>query len=44
MWEAHPSWLPAEIEVEAAYLFAAGSARDYTDGQFRLMVELERRF
>ena len=44
MWEAHPSWLPAEIEVEAAYLVAAGSARDYTDGQFRLMVELEKRF
>lgn len=43
-WELHPSWLPAELEIGAGYLFAAGSARDYTDGQIRLLVALERRF
>lgn len=44
-WESRPEWLQgAEIEFEAAYLFAAGSARDETNGQARLMVELEKRF
>ena len=43
-WTARPAWFPAEIEVEAAYLVATGSARRYTDGQARLMVELEKRF
>lgn len=43
-WETHPSWLPAELEIEAGYLFAAGAARDDTDGQIRLLVALERRF
>jgi hypothetical protein len=43
-WEARPSWLPAEIEIECAYLFATAAARRYTDGEARLMVELERRF
>ncbi|HZZ37087.1 MAG TPA: hypothetical protein VFE03_15305, partial [Caulobacteraceae bacterium] len=44
-WEIRPTWLKGgELEFEAAYLVAAGSARDDTDGQVRLMVELERRF
>lgn len=43
-WETRPSWLPAELEIEAGYLFATGSASDYTDGQIRLLVALERRF
>ena len=43
-WEVHPSWLPAEIGIEGAYLFAVGAARRYTSGEARLMVELERRF
>ncbi len=43
-WSARPSWLPAELEVQVGYLFAAGAARDYTDGQTRLLIALERRF
>ncbi len=43
-WELHPTWLPAELEIGAGYLFAAGSARDHADGQIRLLVALERRF
>lgn len=43
-WETRPDWLPAELELEAGYLFAAGSARDYTDGQLRVLIALERRF
>lgn len=43
-WENRPNWLPAELELEAGYLFAAGGARDYTDGQLRLLIALERRF
>jgi hypothetical protein len=44
-WEIRPTWLNGgELEFEAAYLVAAGSARDDTDGQVRLMVEFERRF
>lgn len=44
-WEVRPRWLKgAEIEVEAAYLAAAGAARRETDGQARLLVELEKRF
>lgn len=33
--------LGPELELEAGYLFAMGAAKDETDGQFRLMVELE---
>ena len=44
MWEAKPDWFPAEIELQGAYLFATGSARDYTNGQARLTLELEKRF
>jgi hypothetical protein len=33
--------LGPEIEIEAGYLFALGAAKDETDGQVRLMVELE---
>lgn len=38
--------LPAkgELEIEAGYLFALGSARDETNGQFRLVIEYEFRF
>jgi len=43
-WETRPSWLPAELELEAGYLFAAGGAKDYTDGQLRVLIALERRF
>lgn len=43
-WETRPSWLPAELELEAGYLFAVGAAKDYTDGQLRVLIALERRF
>lgn len=33
-----------ELEIEAGYLFALGSARDETNGQFRLVLEYEFRF
>lgn len=33
--------LGPEIELQAGYLFALGAARDDSDGQFRLAVELE---
>jgi len=33
--------LGPELEIEAGYLFALGEAKDETDGQFRLMLELE---
>jgi hypothetical protein len=43
-WETHPSWLPGELELEAAYLLPLGSARHDTDGQLRLGLEWEGRF
>lgn len=43
-WETRPAWLPAEFELEVGYLFAAGGARDYTDGQLNVLIALERRF
>ena len=33
--------LGPELEIEAGYLFALGDAQDETDGQFRLLLELE---
>jgi hypothetical protein len=33
-----------ELEVEAGYLFAAGAARNDTDGQFRLLLAWEKKF
>jgi len=33
--------LGPELEISAGYLFALGEAQDETDGQFRLVVELE---
>jgi hypothetical protein len=33
-----------ELEVEAGYLFAAGAAKDDADGQFRLLLEWEKKF
>ncbi len=33
--------LGPEIEIEAGYLFALGKAKDDSDGQFRLVVEME---
>ena len=33
--------LGPELEIEAGYLFALGKARDDSDGQFRLVVEME---
>lgn len=44
-WELRPAWMRGgEVELEAAYLLPAGTARADSDGQLRLMVELERRF
>ena len=44
-WETRPAWLNgAELELEAAYLVPAGSARDDTNHQVRLSVAYERRF
>lgn len=44
-WETRPDWLGGgELELQAGYLFAAGEARDYTNGQLRLNLEFERRF
>lgn len=42
-WEAE---LPSDtaFSLEAAYLAAVGAARDESDGEFRLMLELERHF
>jgi hypothetical protein len=43
--ETRPDWLRgAELELQAGYLFAAGAARDYTNGQARFSLEVERRF
>ncbi len=33
--------LGPELEIEAGYLFALGEAKNETDGQFRLLLELE---
>jgi len=33
-----------ELELETGYLFALGNARDETDGQFRLLLELATHF
>lgn len=33
--------LGPELEIEAGYLFALGKARDASDGQFRLVLEME---
>ena len=33
--------LGPELEIEAGYLFALGKAKDDSDGQFRLVVEME---
>jgi hypothetical protein len=44
-WETRPDWLRGgEFELQAGYLFAAGEARTYTNGQMRLNLEFERRF
>ncbi len=43
-FEMRPKGLGGEIELEAAYLFAAGSAKDETGGQFRFVIEFEKRF
>jgi hypothetical protein len=43
-WEVRPRWAAGEIELEAAYLLAAGAASRETDSQVRLMVEYERKF
>jgi hypothetical protein len=45
LWETHPNWVHGgELELQAGYLFAAGAARGYTDGQAQLNIEFERRF
>ncbi len=45
LWETRPDWMHGgELELQAGYLFAAGAARGYTDGQARLNIEFERRF
>ena len=36
--------IEGELEIQAGYLFAAGSARDDADGQARLTLEYKRRF
>jgi hypothetical protein len=44
-WEFRPAWMQGgEVELEAAYLLPAGTARADSDGQVRLMLEFERRF
>ncbi len=43
-FETRPRWMSGELELEAAYLFAAGAARDETDGQLRFVIEWENRF
>lgn len=43
-WEGRPGGLPFELGLEAAYLFPLGAARSESNGQFRLMIEVERRF
>jgi hypothetical protein len=43
-WEIHPQGFPAEIELQASYLFPLGAARDQSDGAVRFMIELERHF
>ena len=35
---------PGEIELQAGWLRAFGSARDHTDGQARLLISYEFRF
>lgn len=43
-WEIRPVGRHGELELEAAYLFAAGAARHDTDGQVRFAIEWEKRF
>jgi hypothetical protein len=44
-WELHPGGPKAgELELEAAYLLPAGAASDEANGQFRFVVEFEKRF
>jgi hypothetical protein len=45
LWESRPEWMRGgELELQGGYLFAAGAARAYTDGQARINIEFERRF
>jgi hypothetical protein len=43
-WETRPRGFPGELELEVAYLAAAGAARDDASGQVRFMIEWEKRF
>jgi hypothetical protein len=43
-WELRPAGSPFEIELNASWLKAVGPNRAEADSQFRLVVELERRF
>jgi hypothetical protein len=43
-WEGKPRFLPCEVEIDAGWLAAIGPDRQEASSQFRLNVELERRF
>jgi hypothetical protein len=44
-WELKPRWMKGgELELEAAYLLPAGTARQDADNQLRFVVEFEKRF
>jgi len=44
-WELRPAWAKGgEVELEAAFLLPAGTARHETNNQVRLAVEFEKRF
>ena len=43
-WEGHPGASPLELEVGASWLKSVGADRAEANSQFRLVLELERRF
>jgi hypothetical protein len=43
-WEGKPRFLPCEVELDAGWLAAVGQDRREASSQFKLNVELQRRF
>ena len=44
VWESKPRWLPVGLELQTSYLFAAGAAQRYADGEARVQLSFERQF
>jgi hypothetical protein len=44
LWEGRPNGWPFEVDFDAGWLFPVGAERSETHSQFRIGIELERRF